>query len=73
MRTPSLSKSSLTLGSFTKKFEGRQGWSTGKNRTSNRSLEYDFLNETYARMLESELLPRSDQLLPEALRWIWRE
>lgn len=45
-------------GIFDKKIEGRQDWSTGKkNRTSNRSLEYDSLNDTYARMLETELLP----------------
>lgn len=45
-------------GVFTDSLEGRQDWSTGKkDGTSNRSVEYDSLNNAYARMLESELLP----------------
>jgi enterochelin esterase family protein len=48
----------INPGVFDEKIEGRQDWSTGKKtKTSNRSLEYDSLNDTYARMLESELLP----------------
>jgi enterochelin esterase family protein len=45
-------------GVFTDKIIGRQDWSTGKkDGTSNRSKEYDSLNDSYARMLETELLP----------------
>lgn len=46
-------------GVFADTIEGRQDWSTGKKeRTSNRSVEYDTLSDAYARMLETEILPK---------------
>jgi len=48
----------INPGVFDKRIDGRQDWSTGKKtKTSNRSVEYDSLNEVYARMLETEILP----------------
>ena len=48
----------INPGVFDKRIDGRQDWSTGKKtKTSNRSVEYDSLNEAYARMLETEVLP----------------
>lgn len=45
-------------GVFAEKIEGRQDWSTGKkDRTTNRSVEYDTLDDAYARMIETDILP----------------
>jgi len=48
----------INPGVYDKRIDGRQNWSTGKKtKSSNRSVEYDSLNEAYARMLETEVLP----------------
>ena len=48
----------INPGVYDKRIDGRQNWSTGKKtKSSNRSVEYDSLNEAYARMLETEILP----------------
>lgn len=48
----------INPGVYDKRIDGRQDWSTGKKtKSSNRSVEYDSLNEAYARMLETEVLP----------------
>ena len=48
----------INPGVFAEKLDERMGWKLPEGMRGNRSVEYDSLNDDYARMLEEEILPK---------------
>ncbi|MFC7338559.1 alpha/beta hydrolase [Haloferula chungangensis] len=53
----------INPGVFGEKLSGKQGWNQPADMRSNRSVEYDTPDETYASFLEKEILPAVGELV----------